>query len=809
MDNSEPFLTEAEEIAQTEKLGLGDLIIAAVLGTAVFLFATLWSYPTLHPTLWGDAAVAAGVRPATSVVPGYWTFLASIVYSVSGIGAGNTMLALLGHLALALVAVCVFAVMREWLSFAMRMRPQLSRRRTFVMRLASVIGAIMFVATDPVWAAGQTFSETILLVFLTLGALEAFFVFLRKGEIKYSYLAAVLLGLIAAESPLGFFFAALFVWLTMFIAKVMPALESPFFRPEIMEVGKWHMTFLFLASLVAGIALNVITFLNHDGVEAVGETIGSVPLSYLLDYWGRIANAGDIGAWVLFVGIAIAPFVVTTIKFPSSADEEQFLSYGAGITFLVCGIMAFAQAGFLPSLWFWTYFPMTSQYLLAMGLFGSAATLSGAITILGVDSLCRNHARLSVQTFGEDVTADDDDDDETAAKFASEEAFNSRSTSFVRIACLVIVPVFLVAMMIPGRMKSGTREILSLVNAALEEIVDEAKGAKYLFSDGALDNAIELKASETGAPLNAISLMGHGSAMEVYLRTRGMTDKEDLFSFTRDGAQGLRLWMRDKPERLKDAAMMIGFDLWRRDGKPLPPIGGMLSRPAGFADEQTRLGGIEKAHQLAEHVLRMHSSGNVKECTEKSVTDALIAVQWRFARMAFYRGDSEDMKGNAETAIAEAKLSKELNDLNPVFTELLASMEKRSSSMMQQLTPREGLQLALVRADFTLGMRFAETILETEPDNPDANFAMGMFYLSEHQLSRAEIYLKRCLIRKPNEPVFYNNLAMIQIDLKKYEAAKKNVEKALKLLPGSTAVMDTKKRLEAILGKCKEEMKGK
>ena len=116
--------------------------------------------------------------------------------------------------------------------------------------------------------------------------------------------------------------------------------------------------------------------------------------------------------------------------------------------------------------------------------------------------------------------------------------------------------------------------------------------------------------------------------------------------------------------------------------------------------------------------------------------------------------------------------------------------------MSQSLTTREGLQLALVRADFTMGKLYAETILAAEPDNPDANFAMGMYYLRENQLTRAEEYLKRCLIRKPNEPAIYNNLAMIQLTLGKLDAAEVNVEKALKLIPNSAAVIDTKNAIQ-------------
>ncbi len=69
-----------------------------------------------------------------------------------------------------------------------------------------------------------------------------------------------------------------------------------------------------------------------------------------------------------------------------------------------------------------------------------------------------------------------------------------------------------------------------------------------------------------------------------------------------------------------------------------------------------------------------------------------------------------------------------------------------------------------------------------------------MFYQSIHQWARAELYLKRCLIRRPNEPAIYNNLAMIQMEVGKLDAAEKNIEKALKLIPDSSEVLNTKKQ---------------
>ena len=804
---------EEAEIAQTERIGLGDLVIVAVIAALTFMGARFWEFPGLYPGVWEDAAVASGVRPAANVVPGYWTAISTLIYKWCGIQSGALMLRLAGHAFLAGVAVCVYAVLREWLAFAMRMRPQLSKRRTLVMRLAASIGAVAFVATDPIWNAGQCLSETTILLGLTMGALESFFVFLRKGTIKYAYLCALILGILAAETPMGLFFPVVFISVYLFIVKVMPALESPLFKPSVMEVGKWHMTFIFLLALVAGIALNCWTFIQHNGVEAVGGAVGDIPVHYLTDYWHQLSTAGDAGAWIVWLGVGILPFVVTTIKFPESADEEQFLSYTSGLIFFFCGILVFAQSAFVPQLWFWTWFPMKSQYLLSIGLFCCAATLALSVTILGVDSLCRDHRRLARQVFGEIPEDEDEDEDEgaraVARKIEDEDDENkSVSTSFVRLFFALAIPVLMMAAMIYRRDNAVTREMLSVIDSAVREIVRESGSAKYLFTGGNLDAAIELEAARVDSPLKCYSLISGDSPLAHYLRLRGLEDEEDRFSFNFDTGMGLRTWIRDKPERLEEVSALWGFDLWRRDGKPLPPMGGFVSRPAGFISERERQRGIDAAHALIDRICKVLAmKGGVRACTDELVKHTFFTVQFRLARMCKYRADATDAMASREPdetrqleligeAEREAQLAKFLDDRNDICKSMIEAQDKRNATILKSLTPREGLQLALVRADFILGKVYAETILDADPSNPDANFSMGMYYKGEKQYARAERHLLRCLQFKPYEPAVYNNLAMMQIEQGRFEAAAVNIEKALARIPDSAEVLDTKKKLE-------------
>ena len=780
---------DVDEIAQAEKFGLGDLVISAVAGAVTFVALMLFEFPGLYPGVWQDATVAAWVRPAYRLMPGFWTQIAQQVYAVFGITGGESVLRLLGHVSLALSVFLAYCIMRECLTLMMRTRPQLSPRRKLVVRLASTIGSLAFGAMDPVWTLGQCLTESTLLLLLTLTATLCYFLFLRKGRLLFAYLGGILLGLLASESVIGFVLPPLLVSLYLFAVKVMPNLESPLFKPAVMEVGKWHMTFLYFAALIAGIALNCWTFVSHGGTGAIGETLGYLPLAYLLGYWEQITTSADPIAWLLMIAICFTPFVVTAIRFPPAADEERFLPYATGLVLLFCSLLCVTQTTFLPPLWFWTHFPVKSQYLLSLGLFCCAFTIAGGVTTLGVDTLCRNHHRLAKVLYGTD------DDDEPSGP--------SRSSQMVRRVSIILVPIFLMVLMIPGRIKTTTRMMLDVVREAVAATVREAGDAKMLITDGNLDAAIELESARQGGRLHCLSLMGGGGKMGSYLRTRSVLgDQEDEFAFGFDAGTGLRSWIRDRPEKLKSVAVQMGFDLWKRDGKPLPPMGGLLSRPAGFADETRRQADVASAHALGERVIAIYGRrGGIKSCSDESIRHAFVSVQWRLARMCTYRSEVDDLAARVDSAIAETHLAKTLNDLNPTYRDLVKAMERRNEILMQKLTPREGLQLALVRADFTTGKAYAETIVGVDPNNPDANFALGMYYLQRRQLSLAESYLKRCLIRKPDEPAVYNNLAMIQIEQRKFDAAEVNVRKALKLVPNSAAVLDTKKALDAARAK--------
>jgi len=769
--------------AQDERIVLSDWIITGLLAASAVAVNYLWRIPGIPPTAWADSAVASGVRPASHIVKGFWTLLAHWVYSF----ADPSIMKVAGTVALALLVGAAYLTVREMLHFVMLARPQHSKKRIGVVRAASAFAALAFMVSEPIWTAGQFFSETMLLLMLTMASISLYFVFLRKGRMRYALLLSLALGLLTAETAVGPLLLVAFIAIYLAVVKRIPDMQSPLFKPAVMALGKWHMTAIYVFALVAGILLNCWGYVLGNGLEANGFSAGDLPLQYALDYWRNFSSALSPGGTALWIGVFLVPCVVSMLRFPPAADEEENLSYSVGVVFVVCGLLAFTQCCGISALWFWTYVPVPSDYFHAFGMVLNTVTLAMALAVFGYDAFCRDHA-LNARHF-----IDDDDGNSLDRLENYSPKMIALNKFLVKFGLVVLVLVTL----IPGRSKKLTREMANIVNATVAGMLDECEDAKYLVTDGKLDTALEMESVRRGRPICCLSLMGGGGAYGEYLRTRGDigADSEDKMSFSIDVAMGLRSWIRDQPMKLDDIAAQMGFDLWKRDGKAIPPMGGFVSRPSGWKDKAVQEKGLAAAKALVERILAIYAAGGIRACSDKGIKDAFEAVQWRLARMCRYRGDKLDLEGHAEEAIVDAEMAAKLEDLHGEYQRMLASMIQRNTQMQQRITPREGLQLSLSRADFHSAKIYADVIIESHPEDVDSNFAEAMYYATTKNFARAEEYLTRCITLAPLQPAFYNNLAMVQIEMQKFKEAAVNVKQALAILPDNAAVLDTKKRL--------------
>ena len=790
MDYDEDIeLPVSVKAAPSDGAGAVDYAIAALLSAVATGLMLLWAFPGIMPEAWEDVAVAAGLRPAAAVAPGLWHHIAAGLFRGIGLQPGILVLKVLGPVAVGLCAGMAYLLFRAILSLSSRLRLQYSPQRFLIVRLASLLGGLFFACSDPVWRVGQIFSPDTLMMFLSVFGALLFFSFLQRGRLASAYGAMLVLGVLSAETPAGFLLVA-FCWGVYFLAvRHVLSLDMPLLNPFVGQITKWHMTFLYAFGFFSTIALDCYGFASREGLIAAGITRGDLPVAYVLRMWHIFISAASPLGWIIASGIIALPCVVSAVLLPRAVDEEQFLPYHIGAIFFATALVSYSQLSALDPLWMWTWVsnpPMFgSGYLLCMLMLAAAATVSFGLVVVGVDTFCRNHRRLAMQMFAE-IQMDEGDDQLLVAK-------QFRGT--LRRIGLFAMPLVLAAGVVPGRWLSAPREMAELLNDYVREVCDECGEAKWLFTDGVFDSAVEIAAAIQGRRIYALSMTAGDSPRETWLRMRGGVDREDALAMRCGAAATLRTWVRDKPGKLASSALQLGLDLWRRDGRTPPPCSGVLCRPDGM-DDAARAKGVAAAHDLARRILDLYRRRRVSPTAGAAANRLFRFAQWRLSRMMRFRAEHADLEGRAQEAMEETRLADELDAHNSAVKDIRENMERMRQLMLSRMTPREGLQLALVRADFALARKYAELVLDADPNDANANFGMGMSYFAERQWTRAEVYLRRCLLRSPGEPAVYNNLAVVQLETGRYDAAINSVRKALELAPDSAEIKDTLKQIE-------------
>ncbi len=794
-DVEEPAQDVPRETAPMPALDKLDYLMAGTLAVFAVAMLSAFAFPGLPPDVWNDVAVGSGLRPAAEIFPGFWRILARGLYGIGGIGWGTTLLMWIGRAVCGATVALAYLLFRSILSLTIRRRLNFARRRFVVVRGTAMLGAIAFLCADPVWRAGQAFSPSGLLTFLSVLVLYQFFSFLQHGSMRQVNVSMFLMGMLSADTPMGFVLTAV-CWSVYFMAlrHSVVSVGLALLNPIVEQRSKWLLTFLWAMGLIAGITVNCCSFAWMDGLAAAGRAGGDMPLMYATRWWYQFVNAASGLGWVLGIGICVLPFVVAAVLLPRAVDEEQFLPYHTGAVFFATGMLALAQLAELSPLWFWTWHPdiAVTPYFLQMLVLLSAMTLVFALAVMGVDAACRNHVRLAEERFA-NLNEDEDDDGYVAVRTAIKDSAGQEQRGRGGIV-LLVVPFLILAAVLPGRWQGQTRSMLKLLDDYVQEVLAECGPVKWIFTDGSFDTRLELEAARQGRQLRALSMMAGSGAYDCYLRQNGVVDLEDRMALATGAPMTLRTWMKDKPERMKDSAIQLGFELWKRNGLELPICSGVLARPIGMSKEDCDAG-VARTKKLADRILEFYVAGGLPKSAGHRIRELFLFVQWRIARLARMRAERADRAGATAAAMADVKLSDELDNRNDSLKRILDSLERARATTLRAVTPREGLQLALARADFTLARRYAEPILDADADEPNANFAMGMSYYTQGQFSRAEEYLKRCLVRNAKEPAVWNNLAMIMLKTHRYDDAERHARKALELIPESAEVKDTLKQI--------------
>ena len=772
-------------------------VTAALVGAAVAALSWLWRYDWLPPELWEDVSVAAGLRPPEATFPLAWHLLAGGLFKWVGPVRAVRLLLIGGHCALGVASALVFLLLGETLPSVMYRAARRARWSRWVTRLVMFQGVLLFACADPVWEAGQVFGPTI---FHLLVVLLVVYIFMRHcvraTRIAVMYWSMLLLGMLSAESPLGIALAigCLVVCYVKSNAnsdvKVNP-LGDPFVRVVVMR----RMSAAAMAGCLAVMIANTLYFMHCDGLKAHDWTGFEFVLYYIYHYVEVMMSAATPAGWMLSVAVVGVPLGLSIVHIKMATDDDRFLPYWHGVLYAVMGLFAFLQVAGWRSFWFWTW---TGDSTLAVGsgllrcvcTALSAQTATYALCVLAVEIYFRNYFRIAGIRYQDSV-------EET--KLGAGMAASFRRISRIGRRAVLYEPLVFLAVLLPWRVQTTTREVIRLLHESAWQTVMECEGLRYLFTDGALDAAVEICAKEKGQALYTISMMSGNTARARYIRTRAAEDQEDREMLNLSAVDTLRTWMRLKPQRLKEFALQVGFELLGR-GRMSPPCAGFVARPDGFPKGLAEAG-AQGVHVLLNRLLKLYEKDEKLTSVAPALRDRLAYFQWRLARLCRVRADALETQNKTQEALAESELSDKLDAHNMVFKKMRQQMEVVGQGSMH-LTPREGLKLGLERADFRMAEMFAHRVLASDPHDVSANFVIGMNYFSMEQYARAEIYFLKCLERRPNDPAILNNLAVAQLRQKKLDEAETNVRKALAAFPDAR---EAKRTLENVL-KMKQEV---
>lgn len=745
----------------------------------------------LPPELWDEVAVAASLRPPAHEFPIVWQNILSIVISNFGIDAGIRCLKLAGPVSLGLLAVMAFRLFAGCLPGVMKKDARRTSWGRWIVRSLVIQGALLFVLSDPVWRAGRVLSPEMLSLLATLLIFLLGMYAMEKSKASYAYLTGALSGFAASEIPLAFLVPAA-LSLCLFRRSLDPDRqdEQPLNNPAVLTVVLRRMAWIFVLCWIAASVVNLASFRLNGGVGAAdaGAFVGVV--NYLLNYIAASVKVANAFGWMLMAAVVLIPLLIVAARVRALMDVKKFMPVAYGCFLAVVCTLAFLQSsGFRDfHFWRWSYGSIRSQYLLCLCLFATSLTAMLTLGAFATDIYFRNHGKLLRTMFPEEM--------EVCNPIVWRVLRSFRPSIGLLRPVMRFEPLVVLALAVPFKFDQTVHEMTSIVNGIVRQTADECGDSTMLFTDGSFDAAVEVAAKKDGRRLKAMSMMSGAGRYDTALRTRGVESEEDQTLLSIGAADALRTWVMTENPCVSNIALQVGLELWRKNNLPMPRAGGLVSRTAGFPSGMSE-SYAESARSMAERILRLYADGKPMESGYPELNSLFLFGQWRLSRMCRMRANEADGRHDVKTSEMENALADQLDRFNPEWQKIQEKMDWIGKQDGMRLTPREGLRLGLERADFRLARSYARKVVLSDADDVHANFALGMGYFTEKQYGRAEMHLKKCLVRAPREPAVLNNLAIVQLRLGRFAEAETNALQALTHFPDSSEIKTTLQHIRA------------
>lgn len=742
----------------------------------------------LPPELWNELSFAAKLRPPATEFPALWRVCVSLFIERFGVGAAINTIKLLGPISLGVSTALTYRLMAECLPSAMKTAAGYTHWGRQIIRFITVTGTVFFVCSEPVWLAGRVFSPEMLALLTTEAALLLAITAVNKLNPERFIVAGAVSGVLAADTPAGFLIPVMTILYCRFT--FLPNGCEPrqnLLNPITFVITVRRSLCTFTLCLVSAMSANIAFFRSNGGggEDADGFV---VIMKYLLHYFEVTANAMSPLGWLFVLAAVMFPLAVMMLKKRALTDMANLMNLSYAGLMLTTGMLAFMQSTGFSSFhfWKWEICRVGSSYFICLCLLATSVVALNALSVAAIELYFRNHTYLLRETFPY----------ENGSGSLAANSIKSARKNLKRLHPVApIIPFIMLACVIPFKFDTTTREIASIVNDIVYATARECAGATMLFTDGSYDAAVETASAELGHRIKALSFMSGAGEYDVAIRLRGEKNNESIDLLKIGTADAMRTWVHGKYDCVSNIAVQVGFELWQQNGIPPPRIGGFAARTK-YPSDSDAMQNVAAAREIIGRIIAFLENHDLTKVGYASLNRLFIFGQWRLARMCRMRADQADRMNDEKLSEKENELAHRLNELNPELRELKEMQIGYGSLSGVHLTPREGLQLGLARADFRIAGNYAQKILATSPADMLANFAVGMLHLTEKRYGKAEIHLKKCLEAAPDAPTVLNNLAVVQLRLGKLSEAEANANKALRLHPKSKEIKATLRGIE-------------
>lgn len=555
-------------------------LLGIAIGIVVALVAFDLSFPAIDPSVWRAYAEATGVCPPTTVTSVLWSKLVSL-----GLDP-----ALLSALSVGVLMVAVFDFI--WRLLAILVCPSSENRNWWRMTIpfVSFLGCALTAFSEPVWRMTLSGSPTVMTLALFMLACDLFLVPLfietmadefdgPNGLVRPShvvYAAFLLSGALFVEMPIAIVVPVLFL---IACQKVFPRVRDDRYREHPDDV------YVFME---VDFSKPVAVCCWLVGLAGAVSCSGVLQIGLQRYFWAQVrdvAVAVSPGGLILWIACTLVPFVAVCRLLPVQTARTGRWTFGRVVLAILIAVVSLAVVSPLAR-GGWAFVSNAVVRAPLMQALGAAFAAQAAALALALFSYRAFH----------------------------EVDYGRRSSGVVVFAVSLALVLALAAAGL-GIRRGSAVSVRQAVVDAMDEIVREADGLSWIFTDGSVDLGIELAARRHHGKICTRPLIADGPSV--------VAD---------NAAAQLCGWISDDAPELQNSGAQAGLEFWKRAGRTAPTASGLLARSSWSDGARER--GIAYVQSLNSRMTALEGAGALSREKDPQVVEVFRAVLRCMSRMA-------------------------------------------------------------------------------------------------------------------------------------------------------------------------------